>query len=106
MHAIHFVEKIGRYEQVDSLRDEWESGYWTVTERTARRLVGGHIYLHPGQLKPATIGGVITGYRLEERNAKMRVVFTFTRDPALTGHVTSKQGWGNEQKRVFADRLG
>ena len=101
MPTIHLVERIGRYKEVDPAKGEWESGYWNISEKSAQRFVGGRIYLHPGQLKPAHIGGIITRYRLEAFKEKIRVVFTFRCDPAFRGYTTSKKGWGNEQKRVM-----
>ncbi|EKT4489506.1 MULTISPECIES: hypothetical protein [Shewanella] len=100
MEAIHFVEKLGNYRVVSEETGEWESGYWNVTVDAAAQLVGGDIFLHPGQLKPSTIGGKITGFRIATEKNSDRIIFRFQKLDSHEGVVTEKEGWGNEQKRV------
>jgi hypothetical protein len=40
MPAIHLVERLNNVSRIDRDRNEWESGYWVVSEETAQRLVG------------------------------------------------------------------
>lgn len=63
--ALHLVEK-GIYVQnlkpVAGTSDEWFSGNWWVSDRTAISLVGRKLYLHHGQLEPSHSGGEILSY--------------------------------------------
>lgn len=31
----------------------WTSGYWSLSEATVRNLIGGRVYFHKAQAKPA-----------------------------------------------------
>jgi hypothetical protein len=42
----------------------YESGYWTLYESEAQRLVNGMLYLHQKKAEPSYFGGVISGYRI------------------------------------------
>jgi hypothetical protein len=104
MSAIHFVERIGNTWKVKgaSHPHEYESGYWVVADETARRLVGGDLYLHDGQNDPSRFGGVIVGYRIEPAGELAgRVIFRFQATAAHRGLKTPRQGWGNEKKIVW-----
>ena len=65
MAAIHLIERLGKVQRVDKDANEWESGHWVLAEATARRLVGGQIYLHDGQERPSRFGGDIVSYRVQ-----------------------------------------
>jgi hypothetical protein len=99
--AIHLIERMGHVRTVDASTGMYESEWWAIPASTAKRLVGGRIYLHKGQDKPSFFGGVITGYRIEaEGEHSGRVIFAFTRDAAGKG-VVSRGDWGNEKKYVW-----
>lgn len=100
MTAIHFVEKIDKYLQVDEKENEWESGHWVVSIDAAAQLIGGDIYLHRGQKEPSFIGGVITGFRVTQRDKGQKITFRFKRMESHEGLITESEGWGNEQKRT------
>jgi len=44
--------------------NNYESGYWTLYEAEAGRLVSGTIYLHQKKSEPSYFGGTISGFRL------------------------------------------
>ena len=101
--AIHLVERLTNFQLVNKETHEWESGFWTASLDSAKKLLGGNIYLHKGQLEPSFCGGEITGVRVaqhKERAGGTRVVFRFRRKASCKGVTTAKAGWGNEQKRI------
>ena len=101
MSSIHFVERLENYTLVDEATNEWESGFWIVSREIAQKLLDGDIYLHSGQNKPSFCGGKITGYRLAQCNKRERLVFRFNRMSNYEGLITTSDGWGNEQKRIW-----
>jgi hypothetical protein len=42
----------------------YESGYWTLYESEAARLVNGMLYLHQKKAEPSYFGGTISGFRV------------------------------------------
>lgn len=103
MSQIHFVEKINKYKLVDQESDEWESGNWVVSVESASKLIHGSIYLHRGQKEPSFVGGRIVGFRTTEAKNGKKVIFRFKRLQSHEGITTELEGWGNEQKRVWAE---
>lgn len=102
MPALHLVENLQNLWRVPEISDEWESGYWDVKETAAHKLIGGMLYLHQGQLKPAHFGGILLGFRIvQEGQYQGRIIFRFRFLPACRGVKTSRQGWGNEKKFVW-----
>lgn len=96
---IHFVEKFGRENRLSDEVQLWESGYWTLTEKSAKSLIGGDIYLHSNQSKPSRFGGVIQNYRvIENGEFEGKIVFEFLADIEHKNVRTSKEGWGREKK--------
>ena len=90
---------LGNYRPVDKAANEWESGYWVVSEDTAQRLIGGQIYLHDGQNEPSRFGGTILSYRVHRGDSlDGRLVFRFRATPECKGVVAEREGWGNEKK--------
>ena len=65
MTAIHFIERSDNVRKMDSRKNEWESGFWAVTEETAQKLVGATLYLHRSKHQPSHFGGRILSYRIE-----------------------------------------
>jgi len=43
---------------------EYESGFWTLYESEAARLVDGMLYLHQKKAEPSYFGGTISGFRI------------------------------------------
>lgn len=43
---------------------EFESGFWTLYETEAEKLINGMVYLHQKKSEPSFFGGVISGFRL------------------------------------------
>ena len=102
MPAIHVVERLDNLVCVEKDANEWESGYWKVTEDTARRLVGGAIYLHGGQKEPSRFGGEILGYCVQpDGEYAGRIVFRFRSDIRFKSVRAGRGGWGNEKKIVW-----
>jgi hypothetical protein len=102
MPAIHLIERLGNVHRIDKDKNEWESGYWVVSEDAAQKLIGGDIYLHEGQNDPSHFGGRLLGYRVH-RGGELdgRVIFLFNASVKHKGIRTGKGGWGNEKKIVW-----
>lgn len=101
MSALHFVERLGNYRQVDGDTNEWESGYWAIKPEAAAQFIGGSLYLHKGQKEPSYIGGIITGFRIDPARESERLIFRFIKKDDHEGVTTAAEGWGNEQKRIL-----
>ena len=102
MPAIHFIERHENVHPTDKEKGEWESGDWVVSEETAQRLVGGHIYLHHAQDEPSHFGGEILSFHvLSSGSADGRVVFRFCASITCKGVKAGREGWGNEKKIVW-----
>lgn len=105
MPAIHLIERLGRLgglEVVNFKARTWKSGYWKVSEQTARSLVEGDIYLHTAWADQSHFGGRITNYLVHiapGEDVDQRIVFCFT---ALDDHkgVMAPPG-ANGEKRIF-----
>ncbi len=84
MSAIHLIEKNVTSQGLKLVNFKaglWESGYWKVTEETAKRLVGGNIYLHSGWSVPSHFGGRIDSYTVHiaaGSDVDGRIIFQFT----------------------------
>jgi hypothetical protein len=102
MPSIHLIEKNEKYKIVDKDSDEWESGVWAVSIEKASNLIHGNIYLHRGQKEPSFFGGVINGFRITGTAPNEKITFRFRRMLSHEGVTTEKEGWGNEQKRVWS----
>lgn len=102
MPAIHLIERHENVHHTDKEKGEWESGDWVVSEETAQRLVGGHIYLHRAQDKPSHFGGEILSFHvLSSGPAAGRVVFRFRAAITCKDVKAGREGWGNEKKIVW-----
>ena len=103
MAAIHLVERTDNVRKTDKSKNEWETGYWAVTEDTAKKLVGSVLYLHRAKLHPSHFGGSILGYRIEESGPEAgRVVFKLRADADCKGVKTDGKGWSKDHK-IFWD---
>ena len=77
----------------------YESGYWALSEKKARSLIGGEIYFYEKRTAPSFLGGVIENIRLKQEDPwKGRIIFTFRSAPEYEGKRTSKDRWGMEKK--------
>ena len=102
MPSIHLIEKIDKYNAIDNDSNEWESGVWAVSIESASKLIHGNIYLHRGQKEPSFFGGIITGFRITGSGPNEKITFRFKQLSSHEGITTEKEGWGNEQKRVWS----
>ena len=59
MPSIHLIERTDKVRKVERSGNEWESGNWPIPEETAKKLVGGSLYLHRGKQQPSHFGGQI-----------------------------------------------
>ena len=99
MAAIHLVERTDNVRKTDRSTNQWESGFWQVSEEVAKKLIGSDIYLHRSKLQPSHFGGEITGYRLVESGAQAgHVVFQVRARADCKGVKTDNKGWTNNQK--------
>jgi hypothetical protein len=105
MSAIHLIEKLGTSQGLKPVNFKaglWESGYWKVAEATAKRLVGGSIYLHTSWSDQSHFGGRIDSYTVHiapGSNENRRIIFQFTFQPE-SKQVVAPPGAAGE-KRVF-----
>jgi hypothetical protein len=103
MSAVHFVERGSNPPRRSKpSASEWESGFWAVTEETARKLIGGDIHFHSAQDKPSHFGGTILSYVVCQGGDEAgRIIFRFQASLAHKGVRTEQAGWGNEKKFVW-----
>ena len=81
--------------------DVWISGYWSLAEATVESLVGGRVYFHKAQAKPAFFGGELLDYRVaDEAPYAGRIILVFRPDPQAKGVTTNRTGWSMEKKIV------
>jgi hypothetical protein len=97
--AIHLVERSDNVRKVDKSKNEWETGYWPLTEDVAQKLIGAVLYLHRGKLQPSHFGGTILSYRVEQSGTHAgRVVFRLRADADYKGVKTDGKGWSKDLK--------
>jgi hypothetical protein len=102
MNKIHLIERDGRFERVPKTKDEWESGYWTLTKAVTASLIGGDVYFHSAQREPSHFGGSILDSRVQadgEFAGRTVLKFRYTKDHR--GVRAGKGGWGVEKKIVL-----
>lgn len=88
---------------MDKTKNEWESGYWAVTEETAQKLIGSVLYLHRAKLHASHFGGTILGFRIEESGPEAgKLVFKLRADADRKGVKTDGKGWSKDYK-IFWD---
>ena len=106
MSAIHLIEKNGTAQglkTIDFKAGFWESGFWKVTEETAKRLVGGKIHLHTNWSERSHYGGRIDSYRVHSAagsDVDGRIIFQFT-SLAECKKVTAPNGAAGEKRIVW-----
>lgn len=98
---IHLIERDNRFMCNDRSTQDWDSGFWRIDTSDAATLVGGNIYFHEKQATPSFFGGVITGYKVEQKGEwKGRIVFRFTASEDHKDVETAREGWVREKKIV------
>ena len=101
MAEIHFVERSDNVRKIDKSKNEWESGYWPLTEQVAQKLIGGVLYLHRTKLTSSHFGGDIIDYRVEESGSEAgRVVFKLRAKADCKGVKIDGKGWSKDLKIV------
>ena len=82
----------------------WTSGFWAVSEATAKQLIGGMIYFHEKQESRSKRGGEIVGFEVVKSGEYAgRIIFRFRNDPNAKGVLTSRAGWPMEKKMVWSE---
>ncbi len=106
MPSLHLIQNqtdpklLPRPEQFGS--DIWISGYWSLAEATVESLVGGRVYFHKAQAKPAFFGGELLRYRVADEDTYAgRIILVFRPDQSANGVTTSRDGWSMEKKIIF-----
>ena len=106
MPSLHLIQNqsdlklLPKPEQAGS--DVWTSGYWSLSEETVKSLIGGRVYFHKSQAKPAFLGGDLLGFRVaNEPPYAGRIILVFQFDQCAKGVTTSRLGWAMEKKIVF-----
>lgn len=104
--ALHVIEKDGLEEKhlkcVNKTKNVWNTGFWKVSDATAKSLVGGCIYVHTGQKASSHIGGRVISFNSEDGGRK---VFRFRAVKEMTNVFAGNAGWGNEKKVVWASTV-
>ena len=103
MTAIHFIERADNVRKTDRLKNEWETGFWAVTEENAQKLVGATLYLHRTKHQPSHFGGKVLSYRIEQSGPSAgSVVFTIRASVDCKDVKTIPRGWAKDHK-IFWD---
>lgn len=106
MTAIHLIEKNGTSQGlrlVELKARRWESGYWKVAEGTAKRLIGGSIFLHTSWSEPSHFGGHIDSFTIHHAFGTAvdgRIIFNFTAEENCK-HVVAPPGASGEKRIVW-----
>ena len=102
MTAIHFIERTDHVRKTDKLKNEWESGFWPVTEETAQKLVGASLYLHRTKNQPSHFGGRILSYRMVETGPSAgSVVFIVRATVDCKDVKVDSKGWSKDYKILW-----
>ncbi|MGQ0749401.1 MAG: hypothetical protein ACT4PS_02590 [Betaproteobacteria bacterium] len=102
MTAIHLLERSDNVRKTDRLKNEWDSGFWDVTEEKAQKLVGALLYLHRSKHQPAHFGGRILSYRTAPAGPfSGRIVFTLRATADCKDVKTNLKGWTNDHKIIW-----
>jgi hypothetical protein len=100
---IHLVESSNHFVKLQD--NVWESGWWTLDESKAKRLVGGEIYFHRKRQEPSFYGGTIIGYRINQEGENQgRIVFKLQHSLSCRNVSTDKSGWIKNMKIIELER--
>lgn len=103
MTAAHFIERTDNVHKTDRQKNEWESGFWPMSEETAQKLVGASLHLHRTKNQPSHFGGKILSYRIEETGPSAgRIVFIVRATVDCKDVKVDARGWAKDQK-IFWD---
>ena len=98
---IHLIEKRGYITKLKDGEREYESGWWPVSEETARSLIGGLVLFHETRTKPSFFGGTILGFRIEtEGEYQDRIVFRVESSLECKNVKAGPKGWAQMMKIV------
>ena len=96
---IHVIEQLNNFVKLPD--DRWESGWWSIDESKAKKLVGGEIYFHKKRLEPSFFGGSITDYRInQDAQNQEKIVFTLQYNATCRNVKTDKYGWSKKIKMI------
>ena len=102
MAVAHFVERTDNVRKIDKSKNEWESGYWPLTEEVAKKLIGSMMFLHRTKLTSSHFGGDILDYRIEESGPEAgRVVFKLRAKADCKGVKIDGKGWSKDCKILW-----
>ena len=102
MTAAHFIERTDNVRKTDRQKNEWESGFWPVTEETAQKLVGASLYLHRTKNQPSHFGGRILSYRIEQSGPSAGLVVFIVRATVDSKDVkVDSRGWTKDCKILW-----
>jgi len=80
----------------------WESGFWSLPEDKAQKLIGGSILFHRSKITPSFCGGLILDCRTRERGEwKGQVIFKFEYLDNQRHVWTDGKGWRQDMKIVL-----
>ena len=104
MAAIHLLERLDNVRKIDKSRNEWETGYWAVTEDIAQKLIGSVLYLHRGKARSSHFGGDILDYRVEQSGPEAgRVVFKLRAKADCKDVKIDGKGWSKDAKILWSE---
>jgi len=103
MPAIHLIKKseggLPPIVPVAGEANTYTSGFWTLSEETARSLVGGQIYFHAHQRDPSFYGGqIVDAHRAVDGAYPDKIVFKFIFSADCKDVRTTSSGWAQEMK--------
>lgn len=81
----------------------YQTGYWAVSDATAKGLHGKHIYLHKMQKEPSYFGGVILDHTMEDYEGKLRAVFKFKVTQEQKDVVAPSTSWGPMVEKLITE---
>jgi hypothetical protein len=96
---IHLIEHMNNFAKLSD--NVWESGWWTLDENKAQKLVGGEIFFHKKKQEPSFYGGTILGYRVEQDGQYQgKIIFKLQHKKSCRDVKTDKTGWSKEMKII------
>ncbi len=100
MSKVHLIERVTNVKLISKEKNEWASYSWAISEESAKKLIGGEIYLHKAQDAPSHFGGKILSYTVlndDHGDDAGRIVFVFQAGVEFKG-VKAGKGWAMEKK--------
>ena len=84
---------------IENKSDIYDSGYWDVTPKRAKELIGKEIYFYARRSSPSFFGGIILDFRAKPDDPwKARIIFRFKPSREFKGRKTGPGGWSMEMK--------